>query len=189
MSDVIASERLDLVALSAEFLDASLEGDRARMARLVGFVIAPEWPDEPAIVRRRRDELAADPGLQPWLTRAMVLRRSNRMIGHIGFHGRPDAEHLRELAPGAVEFGYVVFPGFRRRGHAREASVALMAWAARTHGVKRFVVSISPSNVASLALAQQLGFHRIGSHIDEIDGPEDIFERREDEPPGESGRA
>jgi hypothetical protein len=46
--------------------------------------------------------------------------------------------------------------------------------------VTRFVVSIGPTNVASIALAQQLGFRRIGSHIDEVDGPEQIFERRVD---------
>ena len=43
--------------------------------------------------------------------------------------------------------------------------------------VHRFVVSISPDNLPSLGLAAKLGFRKIGSHIDELDGPEDIFER------------
>jgi RimJ/RimL family protein N-acetyltransferase len=86
------------------------------------------------------------------------------------------ARSLRELAPGGVEFGYV-FENDRRRGYPREACEALMDWAHRSHGVTRFVVSIRPANVASLELAKRLGFDRIGSHVDEEDGPEDIFER------------
>jgi len=176
MSDAIVSDRLELIPLSLEFLRASLEADRGRTERLVDFAVAPEWPDEPPIVKMRIGELEADPGLRPWLLRAMVERSSRRMVGHIGFHSRPGADYLRELSPGGVELGYVVYPAFRRRGYAREATLAMMAWAARAHGVRRFVVSISPSNVASTALAEQLGFRRIGSHVDEIDGPEDIFE-------------
>ena len=52
-----------------------------------------------------------------------------------------------------------------------------MRWAREEHGVRRFVVSISPDNLPSLGLAAKLGFQTIGSHLDEIDGPEDIFER------------
>jgi RimJ/RimL family protein N-acetyltransferase len=132
------------------------------------------------VITRRLAQLLADPSMQPWLLRAIGLRHTGTMVGHIGFHARPGADYLRELAPGGVEFGYTIFAPFRRRGYAREACRALMDWARREHGVTRFVVSIGPTNVASIALAQQLGFRRIGSHIDEVDGPEQIFERRVD---------
>ena len=36
--------------------------------------------------------------------------------------------------------------------------------------------SISPSNVASLAVARKLGMIEVGSQIDEVDGLELIFE-------------
>jgi RimJ/RimL family protein N-acetyltransferase len=100
------------------------------------------------------------------------------MLGHIGFHTRPGEKYLEELAPGGVELGYTVFERERRQGYAREAAEGLMEWAHRLHGVTRFIVSISPANLASLELARRLGFRRIGSHVDEEDGPEDIFERR-----------
>ena len=83
---------------------------------------------------------------------------------------------MTAISPGAAEFGYTVFPPYRRRGYAREASIALMDWARQTHGVTRFIVSIRPDNVASQALAASLGFVRIGSHLDEVDGLEDILE-------------
>ncbi|MBA2345181.1 MAG: GNAT family N-acetyltransferase [Rubrobacter sp.] len=97
------------------------------------------------------------------------------MIGHVGFHDRPGAEYLRDLAPGGVEFGYSIFPPFRGRGFATEACAALMGWASREHNVKRFVVSISPENAPSMRIAAHFGFRKIGSHIDEEDGHEDIL--------------
>jgi RimJ/RimL family protein N-acetyltransferase len=54
----------------------------------------------------------------------------------------------------------------------------MMRWARQTHGVIRFILSIRPDNTASQALAAQLGFVRIGSHIDEVDGLEDVLEYR-----------
>ena len=56
--------------------------------------------------------------------------------------------------------------------------MALMRWAHEDHGVTRFVLSIRPDNTASQNLAASLGFARIGSQRDEVDGLEDILERR-----------
>src|SRR5215475_6522592 len=83
----------------------------------------------------------------------------------------PGADYLRELVPNGVEYGYTVFSPFRRQGYAREACEALMRWAYQEHQVKRFVVSIRPDNLPSRRLAEQLGFQRIGSQVDEVDGP------------------
>ncbi|MFL5806456.1 MAG: GNAT family N-acetyltransferase [Roseiflexaceae bacterium] len=174
----IQSARLDMIPMTPEFLQASLDGDLAAAAAVIGLTIPTDWLEEPDLMRIRLDQLRADPSLQPWLLRAIGLRSERLMIGHIGFHTRPGAAYLADLAPGGVEFGYTVFARFRRQGYAREAAHALMGWAAREQGVPRFVVSISPQNLPSLGLAQQLGFQRIGSHVDEEDGPEDIFELR-----------
>jgi RimJ/RimL family protein N-acetyltransferase len=174
----IPTLRLDLVSMTAPFLAASLRGDRARCSSLLGVEVPEAWLANLGWAQRRLEQLREDPGLQPWLLRGMALRRERRMVGHIGFHGRPGAEALAALSPGGVELGYEVFAPDRRRGYAREACVGLMDWARDAHGVTRFVVSISPTNVPSLALARGLGFRRIGSHVDEEDGPEDIFERR-----------
>ena len=126
----------------------------------------------------RLGQLETDPGLQPWLMRAMALRDTAMAVGTIGFHAAPGHESLAELAPGAVELGYGVTAAYRRRGLATEAIEALMRWAREAHGVRRFVVSVSPENGPSLALAAKLGFKKIGWHMDEVDGPEDIFEKR-----------
>jgi RimJ/RimL family protein N-acetyltransferase len=174
----IQSDRLDLIPMTPAFLTATVEGDRDQAQALLGWSIPPDWFDRVDLARFRLAQLRADPGLQPWLLRAMCLRRERRMIGHIGFHSRPGAEDLQEIAPGGVELGYTVYPDYRRQGYAYEACQALMEWAHANHGVTRFVVSISPKNAPSLGLARKLGFVRVGSHLDERDGLEHVFERR-----------
>jgi RimJ/RimL family protein N-acetyltransferase len=94
---------------------------------------------------------------------------SRRVIGSIGFHGRPDAE-------GRLEVGYSVDPPYRRQGYARECVRAMFDWAFSKHGITTFIASISPDNEASLRLTEQFGFVRVGEQIDEIDGLEYVFE-------------
>ena len=175
VADVISSERLDLVPLMPAFLQASLERDRAAAERLLEHTLSPEWFDRPAVIKRRLAQLRQDPTLQPWLLRAIVLRAEGVMVGRIGFHSQPDPAYLTDIAPGGVEYGYTVYPAYRRQGIAREACRALMAWASERHGVSTFVLSIRPDNLPSQRLAEQLGFRQIGSHVDPIDGPEDIL--------------
>ncbi len=172
----INTERLDLIPFSAAFMRASLAHDRAESERLLGVPLPADWPDCPGLLSLRLRQLEEDPALEPWLVRAMVRRSDRVMIGHIGFHEAPGPEHYREISPGAAEFGFEVYEPYHRRGYAREASLALMAWAHREHGVERFVLTIRPDNLPSQSLAASLGFVRIGSHIDEVDGLEDILE-------------
>jgi ribosomal-protein-alanine N-acetyltransferase len=72
--------------------------------------------------------------------------------------------------------GYTVMPDHRRRGYAVEAASGMMDWARRIHGVRRFRLSISPSNDPSLAMAAKMGFVRTGEQMDEEDGLEYVFE-------------
>ena len=175
MTTIIHSERLDLISLTPAFLRAMLEHDLAGAGRILGVPIPEGLLDSTDVMALRLKQLEVDPTLQPWLLRAMVLRECCVMVGHIGFHTAPGDEYLRPYAPGGVEFGFTVYPPFLRQGYAREASMALMHWAYQVHDVTRFVLSIQPDNTASQALAAGLGFLRIGSHIDDVDGLEDIL--------------
>lgn len=175
----ITSERLELVAMTPAFLKASLNQDLHQAGDELKALFASEWPGDAAdLLALRLEQIEAEPAVQPWLLRAIVLRTSRTMVGYIGFHTAPNPEYLRDISPGAVEFGFTVFPEFRRQGFAREASIALMDWAATAHKVQRFIMSIRPDNHPSQNLALQLNFVRIGSHIDEVDGLEEILELR-----------
>lgn len=171
----VATPRLVLVALPAAALRAAAEGRLEEAGRIAGCDLQAFPEEEREIAEIRRRDLERDPDYAPWSLRAICLKPELRFVGHFNFHSSPDPDYLRELAPGAVELGYYILPAFRRRGLAEEAAAGMMAWAETTFGVRRFVVSIAPSNTASVAMARKLGFARIGSHIDDVDGYEDIL--------------
>jgi ribosomal-protein-alanine N-acetyltransferase len=179
----IRTERLDLRPMTPEFHAAVIDGDRRRAEALIGATVPPEWIAESLTVRRARHwrgMLLEHPARGPWLARAIVQREDGALAGHAGFHDLPGAAYLEEWCPGAgaVEIGYTVLEPYRRRGYATETVAALMDWAHAQHGVARFVASVAPDNAASLAVIAKFGFTKLGRHVDDEDGPEDVFERR-----------
>jgi ribosomal-protein-alanine N-acetyltransferase len=169
---IVRTPRLDLVLMSATFMAASLEGRRADAEAELAATLSDDWPEgAERFLRIRLDDLAEDPAAAPWLIRAAVLRQPARvMVGHVGFHGKPSAD-------GVVEIGYTTFAPFRRQGFAKEAATGLLDWAAGDGRVKRFRASVGPWNAPSLALVEALGFHQVGTQVDEEDGEELVFER------------
>jgi ribosomal-protein-alanine N-acetyltransferase len=167
----IEAHRLILVWMSPDFMRASLAGRQEEASRLIAARLPEGWPDERGDVRLRMrlEQMEREPDSAPWLLRAIVRRSDMTMIGYITFHDPP--------ADGRAELGYTVFEEHRRRGYASEAALAMMRWAREVHDVRAFVVSISPDNQASLALAAKLGFLRTGTRMDEVDGEEWVFER------------
>jgi len=160
--------------MSAEFLEASLAGERARMEALLGARVPDEWPEH-RHTQFFLTKLREQPSWAPWIARALVLRSERRMLGHAGFHSSPAPRYLAEYLPGSIELGYTVFARDRRRGYAREAVLALMEFARREHpALTGFVASISPTNEPSLALARGLGFSKIGEYDDPEDGLEHV---------------
>ena len=166
-------------------LEALLADDLARAAQIGGFQIADDLVLSKRTLEMRLRQIQANPDVQPWLLRAIVIRDSRTMCGRIGFHSEPGPEYLRDLAADGVELGYSIGEPFRRRGFAKEAALALMRWAFEVHHQRSFILSIAPDNVASLAMARSMGFREVSSHIDEEDGLELIFERRLDRWPQE----
>jgi RimJ/RimL family protein N-acetyltransferase len=175
--DIISSPRLDLIALSPDFLNASIRDDLETASKLIGLAVPIEWLEAKWLMDMRLAKMRETPALEPWLLRAVGLRETKTMIGFIGFHTLPGAEYLNRYAPGSVEFGYTIFSDYRKNGYASEAAQALMEWATREHGVTRFVVSISPTNEPSLRIAHKFGFRKVGSFMDPEDGVEDVFLR------------
>ena len=173
--DTIHSPRLELITMSPDFLEACLKGDEESASGMIGLVLPPEWLATKWLMQLRLKQMRENPALESWVLRAIGLRETKTMVGHIGFHTLPGAEYLKSYAPGSVEFGYSIFPNYRRMGYAREAVQALMDWATREHEVKHFVVSISPTNEPSLRLAQKFSFRKVGTTTDDQGRVEDIF--------------
>lgn len=183
----IVTPRLLLRLLDHPFLDACLRGRVAEARALLGADVPQVWLAQVDFIARRWQQLQNEPGYAPFAPRALLRRSDLRMVGHVGFHTAPDPPYLFEHASvraalearagaGAViEIGYAVFDDARRQGFAEEAVRGMAAWAADVHGVRRVVASIAPDNQPSQRLAAKLGFVRIGGHIDEVDGPEDVL--------------
>ncbi len=164
--------------MGAAFLRASLAGDGARAAALLGASLPDDWPMIEDVLRRRLVQLGEDPSREPWLTRAICSRTLGRLIGVTGFHGPPGGAWLRDFAPDGVEFGYTVLPAHRRQGIATEAGAALVTWAHQHHAVREFVLSMAPTNAASAGVARNLGFERVGSWEHQERGTEDVHRLR-----------
>ena len=180
----IRTPRLELISMSAPFMEALLAGEMKPTDEAVDATVpAALAAGLEDFIRYRMAQLAADPSILEWLGRAMVLTDpggTRRVVGIIGFHGPPDEQQR-------LEIGYRVDAEHRRRGYARESVEALFDWAAETHGIRRFIASISPTNEASLALAHGFGFRQTGERMDEVDGLELVFET--DWPPADTAQA
>ena len=179
----IRTERVELASMSLAFMQALVAGDHDTATREMGADLpAGLAEDLRNFLNYRIPDLEADPSIQPWLGRGIIWSHPDgrrELIGSLGFHNAPDET-------GRVEIGYRVEAAFRRRGIATECVRALLAWA-ETQGVHRFRASVSPGNVASLAIIRAFGFHQVGVQMDEIDGEELVFHL--DRPSGEVNAA
>ena len=99
----------------------------------------------------------------------MVRRRgAAQIIGNCGIF-----RSLRGFGKGlddVPEAGWIIDRDYWRRGYAREAMVAALAWFDQEHGPQRVVCMIEEGNTVSQALAAKLGFTERGRHQPE-DGP------------------
>jgi len=164
---VIRTERLELVPLGANLIEALLGGGG------LPFAVPADWPDEhdARFLRMRLRQLGEQPERIDWPVYAIV--REGEMVGHIGYHGPPGVNARN--AEGAVEVGYTVFPEHRRQGIAGEAVRGVLARTSE-RGVERVIASVAPDNDPSLALVRRLGFVEVGRHWDDEDGEELEFE-------------
>jgi [ribosomal protein S5]-alanine N-acetyltransferase len=169
--DLIVTPRLELHLIGA--------------ADLVTLFHHPEdsalWADKPYVnphrvlmddkgpLAWRVPQVEADPGINRWLVRLMVDRTSREIVGSTSFHGPPDEAGMLEIGLGVAE-------SFRNRGLAKEALLGMWTWGCEQPDARSFRYTVSPTNEPSIALIRHFGFAYQGQQIDEIDGPEDIYE-------------
>ena len=117
----------------------------------------------------RVPQVKVDPSVNRWFVRYIVLKESQEVIGSTSFHGVPDADGMMEIGLGIEE-------AFRNKGYAREALVGMWKWVCTYPEVKTLRYTVSPDNLASIAVINYFGFKYKGQQIDEEDGPENIYE-------------
>ena len=157
--------------LGAPAMRAMLEGDLPEASRLSGRQLPSFFLGEKWLWEIRWDQLRTSPEDAPWLVRVVVLEPAGVVIGHAGFHGRPDAA-------GMVELAYTVAPEHRGNGYAHAVLAALVDEAKSCPNVNLVRATISPDNAPSLAVIRRGHFVHVGEQWDDIDGFELIFEKQ-----------
>jgi RimJ/RimL family protein N-acetyltransferase len=165
---------IELVPMTPDFVAAVLDGRREEAGALLGIELPDEFPSEgeKGFLGLRLRQMREDERFQTWCPHAVVL--GGQMVGHAGYHGPPGVNSTQN--PGAVEFGYRIFPPYRGRGYASQAAKMLMDLAGQRAGIQHFVLSVAPDNEPSLAIVRKFGFRQTGERMDEEDGRELVFE-------------
>lgn len=130
--------------------------------------------DDPGPLPFRIPRIRENPALAKYLLRMIVLRESHEIIGSSGFHDGPDAD-------GMIEIGIGIEPTYQGQGYAKEALRGMWDWVVSDPLVSTLRYTVSPENAPSQAIIKKFGFQLVGQQIDEIDGPEDIYQMSVDE--------
>lgn len=122
----------------------------------------------------RVPQVKNDPSTNKWFVRFIILKESREIIGTTSFHGIPDENGMMEIGIGLDE-------KFWGQGYAKEALLGMWRWVIGEPEVKILRYTVSPTNIASVAIIKSFGFEYKGEQIDEEDGPEDIYEMSTEE--------
>ena len=155
-----------LVPLPIGALRALLDGNLESASTIAGLSLTPYFVEHGWLWDIRVPQIERDPSAADWIARAAV--DGEMVVGHVGFHGPPDAH-------GMVEVAYSVDPAHRRRGYGRAMLAAALAWA-RAERVLIVRAAIAPENLASLATLERYPFALVGEQWDEEDGRELVYE-------------
>jgi [ribosomal protein S5]-alanine N-acetyltransferase len=75
-----------------------------------------------------------------------------------------------------AEIGLGIEPAFQGKGYAKESLQAMWRWAVSFPEVRTLRYTVSPDNLPSIAVIKYFDFDYKGQQMDEIDGPENIYE-------------
>jgi ribosomal-protein-alanine N-acetyltransferase len=173
---LIETDRLELHHIPADGLIALLDQKSDALA-IAGRKFSNPYRvliDDDGPLPWRVPQVKADATLNKWFIRFIVLKESGEVVGSTSFHGAPDAT-------GMIEIGIGIEEKFWGKGIATESLLGMWRWVVTQPSVKMLRYTVSPSNLASVKIIQKFEFHHQGQQMDEIDGPEDIYEMSVDE--------
>jgi len=147
----IETERLILVVLLPEDIEALIAGELERAARLTGYAFTPD--PELGDLGWHLSALRRDSRHLPWRMRVIVERSSSTVVGSINLKGPPTSE-------GDVEIGWGLIDTARNKGYATEAAAAVIDWALQQPGVNLVSATVPDDNHPSQRVAAKLGLIR-----------------------------
>jgi len=144
---VIGTPRLELHHLSGQAIIELFENKNDLVALLGQSFTNPHrvLVDSSGPLAWRVPQVKVDPSVNRWFVRYIVLKESQEVIGSTSFHGIPDADGMMEIGLGIEE-------AFRNKGYAREALAGMWKWVCAFPEVKTLRYTVSPDNLASIAV-------------------------------------
>jgi [ribosomal protein S5]-alanine N-acetyltransferase len=173
MSDPsLRTPRLELSPLSADSIEALLQGNAEQLRSLTGAkfshpVAPPPYMAEslPVVLGRLRSH----PEESEWWSWIVLQRDSREALGAIALGGKPDAT-------GAVLVGYAMYPGSEGRGYATEAVRAIVDWVFAQEGVRRVRALAPVWNTPAVHVAEKVGMRPVASNEDDEVGEVLVYE-------------
>ena len=158
----IHTDRLMLVPVTLEITRALLDDNSAAIEKL-GIRTDKRWPrrdtkDVLPTVNRSLEKDKIPSGFEFWM---IVKKDSLRVIGDIGFHGKPNEK-------GEVEVGFGLVEHERAKGFGSEALAAIMDWLSSQESVKVIKATCLISNEPSARVLQKVGMKEISRDNDLI---------------------
>jgi RimJ/RimL family protein N-acetyltransferase len=169
----ITTERLRLVPMTLDIVEAVLRRDRAASERAAGATLPEAWPNDELIARAfpvSLDAIRADPEVRLWGDSLVLALDEPRILGSVVFHGRP--------SDGVAEIGYGIEEGSRGVGLATEATRACVDWALSHPDIHAVQATTFPWHFASLGVIRKLGMLPVGRREHDVLGELLVFERR-----------
>jgi len=169
----LETDRLRLLPITLEGIEAVLDQDRVRAEAIVGARFPIGWPNAALLdvgFPYSRAAIRAAPEIRLWGDSLVVLRDEPRVVGSVVFHGHP--------SDGVADVGYSIEDSSRGNGLASEATRACVEWALEQAGIAAVQATTFPWHIASLGVIRNLGMRQIATREHDTLGELLVFERR-----------
>ncbi|XMB85256.1 GNAT family N-acetyltransferase [Mycoplasmatota bacterium WC44] len=151
----IITDRLIIIPVTLEITQSLLNGSNKKLEKL-GLTTDYEWPRKDTMdilpTANQSLEMNVTPsGFEFW----MIVRKDNmRVIGDIGFHGKPNKK-------GEVEIGFGLVNHERGKGFGFESLKAIMNWLDSQDAVKVIKADCLIGNKPSARILEKTGMIEI----------------------------
>ncbi|GAA0106777.1 GNAT family N-acetyltransferase [Paraclostridium sordellii] len=138
------TDRLRIVQLDREIFEL-LTCDRAKMESNLGVLNSDYDLDEIFVdIMKMSLELALNnqDHFQWYVDWQIILKSENKIIGSLGFKGKPNEKS-------EVEIGYGINEKYQKYGYMTEAIKSVVKWAIKQNGVNCVIAETERDNIAS----------------------------------------
>lgn len=151
----INTGRLILIPITLEIANTLLDGSSKEIDKM-GIHCDAKWPTDDTmdilpIMKRSLEESKLPTGFETWM---IVDKNDKRIIGDIGFHGRPNEK-------GEVEVGFGLVENEREKGIGSEALNAIIYWLHFQESVKVIKAECLIDNKPSACILEKAGFIKV----------------------------